>query len=335
VLLRAKKAVVFATGGYSQNQELLRAFQHGPVHGACSVPTAQGDFIRIGIANGAMIGNMSNAWRSQVILEQALQSPSVSMTLEFPPGDSMMMVNKYGRRVFDEKRNYSARGRAHFDFDSLESEYPNDLLFMIFDQRTAELFAGQMLMPPPGTTEDYVINAPTIPALAAAIQQRLDTLGGKIGKRRLAPDFLSGLEAQIKRFNADAAKGVDTEFQRGRYPYDVDWHKNVDSVERKDTKWPPNPGPNVTIYPLAKTGPYHAIILGAGMLDTNGGPVVNPKSQVLDTHAQPIPGLYGAGNCVASPGGGGYWGAGATLGPAMTFGTIAGRNAVAESVKES
>ena len=108
----------------------------------------------------------------------------------------------------------------------------------------------------------------------------------------------------------------------------------MDSVERTDTRWPHNPGPNFTMYPLSDNGPYHAIIVGAGMLDTNGGPIINARAQVLDTHGRPIPGLYGAGNCVASPVGQGYWGAGSTLGPALTFGTLAGRNAAAESLKQ-
>ena len=335
VLLRARKAVIFGTGGFSQNQELLHSFLVGPVYGACSVPTAQGDFVRIGVAAGAMLGNMTSSWRSQVILEQALQSPSVAVTLEVPAGDSMLMVNKYGRRVVNEKRNYCARGRIHSVFDESEDDYPNDLLFMIYDQRTAELFAGDMLLPEPGTTADFVITAPTVPALAEAIQQRLDSLADRIGKRPLPPTFLAGLQAQIAQFNKDAKAGTDSQFKRGLYPYDTDWHKNVDSVERTDTKWPHNPGPNVTMYPLAETGPYHAIIVGGGMLDTNGGPVINARSQVLDTQGQPIPGLYGAGNCIAAAAGSGYWGGGTTLGPALTFGTIAGRNAMAEPAKEA
>ena len=47
---------------------------------------------------------------------------------------------------------------------------------------------------------------------------------------------------------------------------------------------------------------------------------------LLDANGAPIPGLYAAGNDMASIMGGNYPGAGITLGPALTFGYIAGRH---------
>ena len=81
------------------------------------------------------------------------------------------------------------------------------------------------------------------------------------------------------------------------------------------------------MYPLSPEGPYYCVILGPGALDTKGGPVTDELARVLDTEGTAIPGLYGAGNCVASPAGQTYWGPGGTIGPAVTFGAIAGEHA--------
>jgi succinate dehydrogenase/fumarate reductase flavoprotein subunit len=129
----------------------------------------------------------------------------------------------------------------------------------------------------------------------------------------------------VARFNTFASSGKDADFHRGDFAYDREWTTFPPTIPGVD--WPPKGSKNYTMYPLAEDGPYYAMILGAGTLDTNGGPLINYKAQVLDTHNQPIAGLYGAGDCIASPTANAYWGAGSTIGPALTYGYIAAMDA--------
>ena len=59
--------------------------------------------------------------------------------------------------------------------------------------------------------------------------------------------------------------------------------------------------------------------------------MIDAKSRVLNSKDEPIPGLYGAGNCIASPSGDAYYGAGHTLAMSLTFGYIAANAAHLES----
>ncbi len=67
----------------------------------------------------------------------------------------------------------------------------------------------------------------------------------------------------------------------------------------------------------------------SGTLGTKGGPRTDPDARVLDVDGRVIPGLYAAGNAMASAMGMTYGGAGGTLGPAIVFGYLAGRDAAA------
>jgi len=149
----------------------------------------------------------------------------------------------------------------------------------------------------------------------------------------LAPGFVSRLRETIRRFNQFAVSGVDKDFARGTEDSDRQEYY-VASMPREGTSaLSPSSARNPTMRPFTSEGPYYAMIVGNGILDTNGGPVINAKAQVVDYQKHPIPGLYGAGNCIASPSREAYFGPGGTIGPAMAFGYIAANNAHNEPVK--
>jgi len=330
VNLRARKAVIFATGGYVHNEEMINKFQPARLYGSCAMPAAEGDFINIAAEAGAQLGNIGGAWRTQILLEDALKSRYLNTGVFFPPGDSAIQVNKYGLRAVDENRNYNDRTEIHGMYDASNAEYPNQLMFLIYDQRTAQAFAGDYPLPAEDADASHVISGASLEQLAAKIGARLKEIKAHTGGLTLAAEFTSNLESTIGRFNQFAESGVDKDFQRGKHAYDSEWFQ-LFSPMKPDSGWPVNKNPSVTMHPIRDHGPYYAIILAAGALDTCGGPVIDAAARVLGTDNSPIAGLYGAGNCIASPSGDAYYGAGHTLGMSMTFGYIAANSAHQES----
>ena len=334
VAIRARKAVVFGSGGFTQDPIKSLNYLRGPVFAGCGVGTNTGDFVDIGLALGAQLGNMNQAWWLQCPLEMALQSPvlpGADVWMAF--GDSMVIVNKYGTRFMNEKITYNERGQSHHEWDARRREYRNLVQFMIYDdavaKNTAE-WAFRFPVPQPDAAADYVISGDTWEDLAANISARLDALRGqgtisaRIGPDvRLADDFVDRLGETVQRFNGFAESGEDEDFGRGSTPIQVAWH----GPPREEGM------ANPTMAPFRAEGPYHCILLGGMTLDTKGGPVTDTGARVLHAGGDPIPGLYAAGNCAASPSGQAYWSAGGTLGPALAFGYLAGQNAAAEDDK--
>src|SRR3982074_2862205 len=119
-----------------------------------------------------------------------------------------------------------------------------------------------------------------------------------------------GLEATVAAFNKTAADGQDPAFGKGSKAY---------NRYQGDALHAPNP----CLAPLEQ-GPFYAIKLVVGDLGTYAGLTPDGSSRVLNGERNPIPGLYAVGNDISSIMGGNYPGAGITLGPALTFGHIAG-----------
>ncbi|MCU1451987.1 MAG: fumarate reductase/succinate dehydrogenase flavoprotein domain protein [Acidimicrobiales bacterium] len=324
------RSVVFGTGGFTHDRSKVASFLRGPIFGGCAVPTNTGDFIDIAAGVGAELGNLANAFWSQSALEPTLETGCVDWDQDIfcPFGDSMVVVNKHGRRVASEKAMYQERTQSHFVYDAVGTDYPNLVQFMIYDRAVAEYEPFHIYrypVPMPGTDATYVIQGATWSELAENIDRRLAEIAHRatgdsvIGPTvRLNPSFARNLAETVGRFNDFAARGVDDDFGRGSTSIQLAWGSVPRPGERQ---------PNATMRPLAAEGPYYCILLAPGTLDTCGGPVVDERARVLRPGGEAIQGLYGAGNCVASLTGEGYWSAGSTLGPALTFGWKAGREA--------
>lgn len=324
----ARKGVVFATGGFTHDPVLAREHLRGHIWGGCAAPGSTGDFIPIAMRAGAVLGNMSHAWWGQVPVEVALKTRSVPVDVWSTPGDSMVQVNRYGRRFVNEKIQYNERTQAHFTWDPVRGEYPNLFGFMIWDQRTAQYYAGYDPVPAANARMPQVIEGATLDELATQIELRLAGIARHTGGFTLDKNFRGNLRETIERFNGFATTGKDADYARGEATIEI-------AFQFMNATKPPNPHPNMTMHPISPEGPFYAVILGAGTLDTKGGPVVNAKGQVLDAQSRPIPGLYAAGNCVAHPAGQAYWAGGGTIGPALTFGYLAGAAASAERTRNA
>ena len=320
----ARKGVIFATGGFAHNEELRRNFLFGPVFGSGAVASCQGDLIDIASDFGLPLRNMNYPWSAPMPLERALRGdkddPSV-MCMFAPPGDSMIFVNKYGKRVVNEKLQYHEAMQAFQVWDGYLAEYPNLFLFMIWDHATDERYRGSALgnpILPPGDDRSHIVTSSTLEGLAEAIAQKLIELEPDVGAFSLDPNFTQQLRSTVVRFNQFAAIGVDDDFHRGDGA--IEHYFNSFNGPTRD-------GANPLMYPMTDEGPFYATVLAPSTLDTKGGPMTNTYGQILRVDGTPVRGLYGAGNCVASPSGKAYWAGGAVIGPAFTFGYIAARHA--------
>jgi succinate dehydrogenase/fumarate reductase flavoprotein subunit len=293
----APGGVILATGGFEWNPAMAAAFLRGPMTAPASPPLATGDGLALAMRAGAALGHMTEAWWCPVIVNgrwpdgRARAAPVlIERTM---PGT---LVNRQGRRFVNEAISYDRMAGAFHARDPAIHDYPNLPCWLILDEaarRRMPVAGADPAAPPP----DFMVSAESPGKLAEALG--IDPVA---------------LEATVARFNAHARAGADPDFGRGASPYDRFY-----GDRSRD-------GALATLAPL-ETPPFHAVRLESGLLGTCGGARTDASARVLGQDGDAIPGLYAAGNVMASPTGGIYAGAGGTLGPALTFGWIAGRHA--------
>jgi 3-oxosteroid 1-dehydrogenase len=292
-VIRARRGVLIAAGGFERNEEMRNRYQRSPIGTDWTTGATgnTGDGILAGQELGAAVGLMDDAWWGPSIPLPG--GPYFCLAERSLPG--CVLVNGAGQRFVNESAPYV--DAVHAMYEGNTARNPHIPAWLVFDQRYRDryVFAGR----PPGRpfprrwyAAGAVFRAPDLAELG-------DAIGVDSG----------ALTKTVARFNDFASTGHDEEFGRGTSAYDRYYGD-------------PRVRPNPNLAPLAKA-PFYAVKIVPGDLGTKGGLRTDARARVVREDGSVIGGLYAAGNASASVMGHSYAGAGATIGPAMTFGYIA------------
>ncbi|MDR0281212.1 MAG: FAD-dependent oxidoreductase [Paucimonas sp.] len=297
------RAVVLAAGGFPNDIERRKAmFPRTPTgheHLALPPMAANGDGLRLGESVG---GRVADDLHSPVAWAPVSKVPYADGSSgHFPhiiergkPGIIGVLSN--GQRFVNEADGY-------YDYVSaMVAAAPGEKVesWLVCDHRFQRRYGLGIARPFPLPTAALVRNG---------YLKRADSLHDLANQCGIDA---RGLVDTVSEYNRHARLGEDPQFGRGRTLYN---RKQGDALH----------GPNPCVAPI-EHGPFYAVRVEPGCFGTFAGLRTNEHAQVLDDHQQPIEGLYAAGCDMASIMGGHYPAGGINLGPALTFGYIAGRH---------
>nr|WP_059392709.1 FAD-dependent oxidoreductase [Pseudomonas toyotomiensis] len=302
------KAVVLAAGGFPNDPERRKAMfpRDASGHDNLALPPAScsGDGLRLGESAG---GRVADDLRSPVAWAPVSKVPYADGSVgHFPhiidrgkPGIIGVLQN--GKRFVNEAGGY-------YDYvDAMLKAIPEDqqaCSWLICDHRFQRRYGLGFARPAP---------VPLWPHIRNGYLKRGHSLEALAQACGIDP---IGLVATVDEFNQHARRGEDPLFGRGSTAFN---RRSGDAQHN---------GPNPCVAPIER-GPFYAVKVQPGCFGTFAGLRTDGHARVLDGTGQPIPGLYAAGTDMASPLGGHYPSGGINIGPALTFGYIAGRHAAA------
>jgi 3-oxosteroid 1-dehydrogenase len=244
------------------------------------------------------------AQMDQMVGYQCTLIPNWEKMFPVPPAQSItgkphaILVDQSGVRYMNEGGSYELYCETMLKRNRTVPAVPS---WAIFDTDYIDQYMLGGTMPgrnkPDAWTEQgYLKRADSVEQLAALINVDPKTLA-----------------ATVARWNGFVDKGVDEDFHRGEREYDF-WLGD------------PYHGPNKALGKIER-GPFYAVNVVPGDVSTYGGAVTDPHGRVVSADGSPIEGLYATGVSTASVMGNIYPGAGASIGPSMTFGYIAAKHA--------
>jgi len=304
VRVNAKRGVILACGGFPHDVIRRKAmFPHAPTgaeHYSPGPTGNTGDGLRLAEAVGGRVEDTlpnAAAWVPVSVTKRKDGTRGVMPHFIDRAKPGVIAVMRDGARFANE-------GNSYHDFvqEMMRAAKPGEEIaaFLICDHQTLRKYGLGCVPPFPmpighHLSTGYLMRGDTLAALAAE-----------------AGINAAALETTVRKFNPSAADGQDPAFGKGSRAYN---RFQGDALH----------GPNPCIAPIER-GPFYAIKMVIGDLGTYAGIKTDENARALDANDHAIEGLYAAGNDMASIMGGNYPGAGITLGPALTFGYIAGRH---------
>lgn len=299
--VKADKGVVIAIGGYDHNREMACQYESMPDWNSAAPPYFDGDNIVMGTEVGAAIAavppnNLAMFYGYNIPGEETDGSPLYRASWECGVPHAIW-VNKKGERFCDEAsyKDYQPRLRQ---WDGQTQTMPNLPPTLIFDQNYRDRYPLGSFMPGQEIPEELCVKADSLRELA----EKLD----------IDPE---GLEKSVKRFNENARKGEDPDFDRGSFSWSQRLVGDFDY-------------PNPNLGPLDKA-PYYGVKLVPVSVGINShGLKTDVHAHVVHVRGQAISGLYAVGNSAALRDLGAGYQSGTSNMRAITWGYIAARHAM-------
>lgn len=296
----ARLGVLVNAGGFGHNQEMRDKYIPGTrSEWSMTNESDTGDMHRELEKIGGVLAQMD-----QMVGFQFTRAPGWENDYVAPGAQSVtakphaILVDQTGIRYQNEAGSYEAYCEGMVVRNRTVPAIPS---WAILDRQYMESYAlangGKGKIPRQWLESGYLKQGETIEALAKELDIDPATL-----------------RATVDRWNDFCDKGVDEDFHRGERAYDQFLG------DRREQ------GARTSLGRIDK-GPFYAIDIVPGDVSTYGGVVTDVNSRVLKADGTPIEGLYACGVSTASPMGNVYPGAGASVGPSMTFGWIAAKHA--------
>jgi succinate dehydrogenase/fumarate reductase flavoprotein subunit len=295
-LVTARKGVILATGGFAHNDAYRqRLMPNPPPKYSLASDANQGDGIAAAEAFGARVNPTENGsggfWTPVSVTRRKDGTrglfPHLSLDRAKP---GVIAVNRAGRRFCNEADSYHDFVEAMYRSNDRESAIPS---WLICDGGFIGKYGLGHIYPGTRNLSSYVASGYVVHG------DNAERLAIKLGVDA------AGLKATLGRYNEQAKRGVDEDFNRG--------HSELNRFNGD-----PAVKPNACLAPI-DLGNLYAMEVWPAEIACSAGISTDEDARVLDEQEQPIPGLFACGNDMASVMADSYPGPGTTLGPAVVF----------------